>query len=349
MTLSGTGTTQRGSTTVAPMPCAASRSATCRPSFAIGPTVTISTSLCGASRSTSTPSSVRRTASNSLPTLALREAHDGRGVVDDDRLAQLLAQARGVARRGDADVRHDLQDREIPHAVVAGAVRPGDAGAVEHEGDAGLVQRDIHQHLVEGAVHEGRVQRDDRVQSAEGETGRRGDGVLLGDADVEHAVGVLLGELVQAGRAQHRGGDADDRRVAVGERAPSRRRRRWSTMACSRPRSARRSPGRSGRPRGTGRRRRQGRLVAAALLGDGVHDDRRAVVLRLRQRLLERAQVVAVDRAEVLDVEVRVQRLVVGEAGEEAVRAAADAAVERAAGRAEEAGRTLRLVEYRLR
>ena len=64
-----TGTTQRGSTTVAPMPWASRRSATSRPMSAIGPTVTSSTS-CGAdSASTSTPSSVRAIASKSAPTV----------------------------------------------------------------------------------------------------------------------------------------------------------------------------------------------------------------------------------------------------------------------------------------
>ena len=109
-----------------------------------------------------------------------------------DRFAQLLPEPLGVARHGDADVRHDLQHREVPDAVVAGTVGSGDAGPVEHERHAGAVERDIHQHLVEGAVHEGRVDRDDRMQAAEGEAGRRGDGVLLGDADVVDAVGEAL-------------------------------------------------------------------------------------------------------------------------------------------------------------
>ena len=67
---------------------------------------------------------------------ALREPHDGRPVVDGDRLAELFAQTGRVARGGDPDAGDDLQDRQIPHAVVARAVRAGDAGPVEHEGDA---------------------------------------------------------------------------------------------------------------------------------------------------------------------------------------------------------------------
>ena len=36
-----------------------------------------------------------------------------------DRLAQLGAHRVGVARRGDPQAGHDLQDRHVPHAVVA--------------------------------------------------------------------------------------------------------------------------------------------------------------------------------------------------------------------------------------
>ena len=73
-----------------------------------------------------------------------------------------------------------------------------------------LVQRDVHQHLVEGAVEERRVDRDDRVHAAHRQAGGAGDGVLLGDADVEDALGVRRGEAVEPDRVEHRGGDADD-------------------------------------------------------------------------------------------------------------------------------------------
>ena len=78
--------------------------------------------------------------------------------------------------------------------MVGGAVGAGDAGAVEDEGDAGLVQGAVHEELVERAVEEGGVDRDDRVQPGERQAGRRGERVLLGDADVEDALGVALGE-----------------------------------------------------------------------------------------------------------------------------------------------------------
>ena len=141
---------------------------------------------------------------------ALREAHHGRRVVDLDGLVEELAQPGHVARRGQPQARHDLEDRHVPHAVVAGAVVAGHPGAVEHERDAALVQRDVHQHLVEGPVEEGRVDGEDGVQAAHRQAGSGGRGVLLGDADVEGALGEPLGERVEPDRVHHRGGDRHD-------------------------------------------------------------------------------------------------------------------------------------------
>ena len=83
-------------------------------------------------------------------------------------LLRRRAGRRGAARARSPPMRH------VPHAVVRGAVAAGDAGAVEHERHAGPVQGAVHQHLVEGAVEEGRVDRDHGVQPAEGQPGRHG-------------------------------------------------------------------------------------------------------------------------------------------------------------------------------
>ena len=107
----------------------------------------------------------------------------------DDRLVQRRAQPRLVARGRQPQAGDDRHQRVVPHAVVARAVGAGDPRAVEDEGDAETVQRDVHQHLVEGPVEERRVEGDDRVQAAAGESGGEGDRVLLGDADVEDALG----------------------------------------------------------------------------------------------------------------------------------------------------------------
>ncbi len=74
---------------------------------------------------------------------------------------------------------------------MAGTVVAGDAGAVEDEDDRQVQQADVEVGLVEGPREERGVDRDDRLQSAHGHAGRGGHGVLLGDADVEEAVGEL--------------------------------------------------------------------------------------------------------------------------------------------------------------
>jgi hypothetical protein len=106
--------------------------------------------------------------------------------------------------------RHHLQDRHIPHAVMAGPVRPSDASPVEHEGDAASVQGHIHEDLVECAVEKCGIDRYHRVQATHGKTSCRRDGVLLGNPDVEAAIRECLGKSVQARRIDHRGRNGDD-------------------------------------------------------------------------------------------------------------------------------------------
>ena len=80
------------------------------------------------------------------------------------------------------------EQRHVVHAVVARPVGTGDAGPVDAEHDRQAVQGDVVDDLVPGPVEERRVDRDDRAQPAHRHAGGAGDGVLLGDADVEEAV-----------------------------------------------------------------------------------------------------------------------------------------------------------------
>jgi hypothetical protein len=68
----------------------------------------------------------------------------------------------------------------------------------------------VHEDLVEGPVEEGRIDRDDRVQAGEGQAGGHRRGMLLGDADVEDAIGVGIGKTLQPHRNHHRCGDRDN-------------------------------------------------------------------------------------------------------------------------------------------
>ncbi len=92
---------------------------------------------------------------------------------------------------------------------MGGAVGTDQTGAVDGEHDRQVLQGDIVDPLVVGALQEGRVDRHDRLQAFAGESRGEGDGVLLGDADVEIACGEFLGEARQAGTLAHGRGDAD--------------------------------------------------------------------------------------------------------------------------------------------
>ena len=90
--------------------------------------------------------------------------------------------------------RNMSQQGHVPHAVMAGSVRAGDAGPVQQDRDACPVQADIHKDLVEGAVEEGGVQSDHRAHPGEGEPSSEGERVLLGDTDIDDALGQGVGK-----------------------------------------------------------------------------------------------------------------------------------------------------------
>ncbi len=165
------------------------------------------------------------------------------------------------------------------------------------------MQGDVHQHLVEGAVEEGRVDREDRVQSAGGQAGRAGDGVLLGDAHVEDPVREGLRERGQAHRVEHRGGDADDVLALVAERHHLLGEDRGPVLAGALDRQAGLRVDDADRVEAV-LVVVLGGVVAAALLGQAVHDHRAAEAARLGERGLQGGEVVAVDRADVLEAEV---------------------------------------------
>ena len=92
------------------------------------------------------------------------------------------------------------------------AVVADEPGAVHREDHVELLQADVVDDLVEGALQEGRVDRAHRLGALQREPGGEQHRVLLGDADVEVAVGLGLLQHVEAGAGVHRGGDADDAR-----------------------------------------------------------------------------------------------------------------------------------------
>ena len=145
----------------------------------------------------------------------LREADDrgagqGQGRVEHGR--HLFGRGGGE----DGHARDGQGQGEVEDAVVAGTVVTGDAGPVEGEDDREAVEADVQVGLVEGPGEEGRVDGHHRAESGHGHAGGGGDGVLLGDADVEEAVGVGGLEGEEAGGTGHGRRDGEDLLAALG-------------------------------------------------------------------------------------------------------------------------------------
>ena len=89
------------------------------------------------------------------------------------------------------------EEGDVEGAGVGRAVGADEAGAVDGEAHGQALERDVVHDLVVAALQEGRVDRGEGLHAGGGEAGGEGDGVLLGDADVEAALGEALGEEVR--------------------------------------------------------------------------------------------------------------------------------------------------------
>ena len=90
------------------------------------------------------------------------------------------------------------------------AVGADQPGAVDGEAHRQALDGDVVHHLVVGALQEGRIDGGERLEALRGQAGGEGHGMLLGDADVEGALGKRFGEQVEPGARRHRRGDGDD-------------------------------------------------------------------------------------------------------------------------------------------
>ena len=73
-----------------------------------------------------------------------------------------------------------------------GAVGADQAGAIDREAHRQALDRDVVHDLIVAALQEGRIDRAERLEALGGEAGGEGHRMLLGDADVEGAVGKFL-------------------------------------------------------------------------------------------------------------------------------------------------------------
>ena len=96
-----------------------------------------------------------------------------------------------------------------------GPSSPTRPGAIHRQHHRELLQADVVDDLVVRALQEGRVDRGDGPRALQRQAGREQQRLLLGDPDVEVAVGHRLLEDVEPRAGVHRRGDADDALVAL--------------------------------------------------------------------------------------------------------------------------------------
>jgi hypothetical protein len=237
-----------------------------------------------------------------LPGGSLRVADGGRPV-EAERLGQHRLQLLSRRRREDRHPRHLGEQGQIEHAVVGRSVVAGDASAVDAEHHGEPVQADVEVDLVESAAEEGRIHRHDRAQPGHRHAGGRGDGVLLGDADVEEAGGEARLERQQPGGPGH--GRRQGDHAGIGRGRGDQRPREGLGVPLGRGPACRRT--------GEGVEHRSvvealllvvlGEGIALPLRSDDVDDDGAVEAGRLADDVLHLGDVMPVDRPDVADAE----------------------------------------------
>ena len=111
--------------------------------------------------------------------------------------------------------RHD-KIGDVESAGMGGAVGADQPGPVDGEADRQLLDGDVMHDLVVGALEEGRIDGGEGLEALGGKPGGEGHRVLLGDADIERALGKDFGEAVEPRAGRHGRGDGDD--LGVGAR-----------------------------------------------------------------------------------------------------------------------------------
>jgi hypothetical protein len=97
------------------------------------------------------------------------------------------------------------------------AVVTAEAATVHAEAHGQVLDRHVMHDHVERTLHEGGVDRQEGLQPLRGHAAGERGRVLLGDADIEVALGDFLLENAEAGAAGHRSGDGDDLFVLLGK------------------------------------------------------------------------------------------------------------------------------------
>ena len=145
-----------------------------------------------------------------------RVSKDSRSVVKGSAGGNHISQLNLVTGRHDGQVGDASQVGQIVASMVGGSVVADQTGTVQDHAHGKVLDGHVVDHLVVTALHEGGVDAAEGLEALAGHAGREGDGVLLGNTDIEGALGEAAAEDVHAGAAGHGGGDADDGPVLGG-------------------------------------------------------------------------------------------------------------------------------------
>ena len=111
-------------------------------------------------------------------------------------------------------VRQTAQVREIKASRVRRPVRAHKPGAIDGEYNGKILNDHVVNELVIGALQERRIDRHNRLEAFARESCGKRDGVLLGDSDIEIAIGKELRKAHQPRAFAHGRRNSDQTRVA---------------------------------------------------------------------------------------------------------------------------------------
>ena len=140
-----------------------------------------------------------------------------RAVVGRGGCCHEAAQGMLVARRGYGEAGDGAQVGDVEGSVVGGAVLAYYACTVDAEGDGQAQQGHVVDYVVVGPLQEAGVNGHEGQHAVFGEAAGEGDGVALGDAYVEYAVGQLALHDAYGGAGGHGGRDGADALVGAGK------------------------------------------------------------------------------------------------------------------------------------
>ncbi len=123
----------------------------------------------------------------------------------------------------------DKRDRSSPAWVAPSA--PTKASTIDGEANGQTLNGDVMHHLVIGALQEGRIDRAIRLVAFGCQPGGERHGMLLRNADIEHAVRKAFGELVETGAGRHRRRDRDESVCRAPPAGSGLRRTHWCSSA----------------------------------------------------------------------------------------------------------------------